>query len=89
MVSSAERLDKAFTIVDKIDIEMSESIEINANLIGLNIRTKRYEIESLDTDESFSGRVSDEAIPKIQNATINNRYKVNIKKVVETKGDCN
>lgn len=79
------QIDKAFSIVDKIDIEMSESIEINANLIGLNIRTKRYEIESLDTDESFSGRVSDEAIPKIKNATINNRYKANIKKVVETK----
>lgn len=79
------QIDKAYALVDRIDIEMSESIEINSNLIGLNIRTKRYEIESLETNESFSGRVADDAVMKVKNATINRNYKATIKKLIETK----
>lgn len=80
-----QQVEKAYSIVDSIDIQMSEAIEVKATLIGLNIRTKRYEILSIKDNEKFSGRVSDDATDDVQHAVIKNNYIATIKKVVETK----
>jgi len=80
-----KQVEKAYSIVDNIDIKMSEAIEVKATLIGLNVRTKRYEILSIQDNEKFSGRVSDDAIDEIQHAVINKNYIATIKKVIETK----
>ncbi|MGO3444865.1 MAG: hypothetical protein ACTINA_15400, partial [Pseudoalteromonas distincta] len=79
------QVEKAHSIVDKIDVQMSESVEIKAKLIGINVRTKRYEISEVETDVSYSGKVSIEAIGDIEHAIINNNYIVTLKKLIETK----
>jgi hypothetical protein len=79
------QVENAHAIVDKIDIEMSEAIEVSATLIGLNIRTNRYEILETATNERYSGKVSLEAIGKIEHAVINKNYIATLKKLVETK----
>jgi hypothetical protein len=79
------QVEKAHSIVDKIDIQMSEAVEVKAKLIGINVRTKRYEISEVDTDERYSGIVSIEAIGDIEHAVINNNYIVTLKKLIETK----
>jgi hypothetical protein len=82
---SKSQIEKAYSIVDKIDIQMSESIEIKAKLIGLNVRTKRYEIHSLENTDKYSGRVADETLSDIEHAVINNNYTATLKKIIETK----
>jgi hypothetical protein len=82
---SKRQVENAYSIVDKIDIEMSEAIDIQATLIGLNIRTKRYEISSVRDDEKYSGRVSEEALGEVGHAVINNTYTATLTKMIETK----
>lgn len=79
------QVERAHSIVDHIDIEMSEAVEIKAKLIGINVRTKRYEISEIETDERYAGAVSIEAISDIKYAVINSNYIVTLKKLVETK----
>lgn len=79
------QVEKAHSIVDSIDIQMSEAVEVRAKLIGLNIRTKRYEILGLENDERFSGQVSQEIIADIEHSVINNNYIATLKKIIETK----
>jgi hypothetical protein len=79
------QVEKAHSIVDKIDIQMSEAVEVKAKLIGINVRTKRYEISEVETDERYSGKVSIEAISDIEHAVINHNYIVTLKKLIETK----
>jgi hypothetical protein len=85
LVLTKSQVEKAHSIVDKIDIQMSESVEIKAKLIGINIRTKRYEISEIETDERYAGAVSIEAIGDIEHAVINTNYIVTLKKLIETK----
>ena len=82
---SKQQIEKAYSIVDSIDIQMSEAIDVKATLIGLNIRTKRYEILSIKDNEKFSGRVSDDAIEDVQHAVIKKNYVATLKKVIEIK----
>jgi hypothetical protein len=79
------QVEKAHSIVDSIDVQMSEAVEVKAKLIGLNVRTKRYEILGLESDERFSGQVSQETIGDIEHAVINNNYVATLKKIIETK----
>lgn len=82
---SKNQIEKAYSIVDKIDIQMSESIEMKVKLIGLNVRTKRYEIHALENSDKYSGRVADETLSDIEHAVINNNYIATLKKIIETK----
>ncbi|EPU3917601.1 MULTISPECIES: DUF6575 domain-containing protein [Aeromonas] len=79
------QVEKAHSIVDSIDIAMSEAIEINAKLIGLNVRTKRYEISGLENGERFSGKVSEDTLSEVEHAVINSNYIATLKKIIETK----
>jgi hypothetical protein len=78
-------ISKAFAIVDKVDIEMSEEVFITGRLKGMNVKTKHYHIETIENNEKYSGRVIDTAIPEVEHATINNIYRAKLKKVIETK----
>lgn len=79
------QVEKAHSIVDSIDIQMSEAVEVKAKLIGLNVRTKRYEILGFENDERFSGKVAQETLSDIEHAVINNNYTATLKKIIETK----
>jgi hypothetical protein len=79
------QVERAHSIVDNIDIEMSEAVEVNAKLIGLNVRTKRYEILGLDNNDRFAGKVLEHTLSELEHAVINNNYIATLKKIIETK----
>tara|TARA_R110002049_G_scaffold84503_3_gene215039 strand:+ start:908 stop:2107 length:1200 start_codon:yes stop_codon:yes gene_type:complete len=79
-----EQISRAYTIVDKIDISMSEERTIQGRLVGFNSRTKRYEILSSDDQTSYSGKVSEDALISVAHPAIGSNYSVVLKMLVET-----
>ncbi|MCC6075773.1 DUF6575 domain-containing protein [Pseudomonas sp. GCM10022188] len=81
---SRQELRRAFEIVNQIDIDMSESIAFRAELLGLDVQTKRYRVRSSVDGESYSGRISDDSVGKVSHSKINGIYDVVLKRLVET-----
>lgn len=81
---SKDEIFRAYELVSKIDIDMSESVHFRANLLGLDVETKRYRVKRLDNDEVYAGKISDECLNKVSHSKINDIYDVIVKKVIET-----
>lgn len=75
-------IKKALEVINKTEDETVREYEIIGKLIGLNIRTKRYEILSFE-DKKYSGRIIDEAIPIVETATLSEVYISTIREVKE------
>ncbi|HUU57416.1 MAG TPA: DUF6575 domain-containing protein [bacterium] len=72
----------AFNAVKTIsEMEPSEPIEYTflGRLIGINIRTKIYEVWDVAENRKYSGKILDEAVPMVEHATINNVYSVTVR----------
>ncbi|MGI9281649.1 MAG: DUF6575 domain-containing protein [Endozoicomonas sp.] len=83
------KLDKntivnAYKAVSKIDIDMSEATVFKAELLGLDVKTKRYRVRNIAENEDYSGKISEESVNKVEHSEINGIYEVTLKKVIET-----
>lgn len=79
-----QEIKKAFELVSKIDIDMSESVTFKSELLGLDVKTKRYRVRHLADNEDYSGKIADESLTKVEHSEINGIYNVTLKKVIET-----
>lgn len=79
-----EQVKKAYDIVDRIDIALSEEVIVEGQLVGYNSRTQRYEIRSTDDDRNYSGKVADDAKISVSNPAIGEFYVSRLKMLVET-----
>ncbi|WP_133490394.1 DUF6575 domain-containing protein [Alcanivorax sp. 24] len=84
LLLSKKEIKKAFDLVSKIDIDMSESITFRAELLGLDVKTKRYRVRHLSDNEDYSGKILDESLEAARHSEINGIYSVTLKKIVET-----
>jgi len=77
-------IKKVLTIINEIATEVLDEYQTPCILIGLNIRTKRYEIQSLEDDaKKFSGVIMDKALLGVSHPTINEKYIAYLQKKVE------
>lgn len=81
---TATQVRAAYAIVDRIDIALAEEVQINGQLVGFNVRTKRYEIQSGTDGRSYAGRVSEEADIRVANPAIGEQYQAVLRMLVET-----
>lgn len=77
-----ETLFSAYEIVSKIEIEMSEEISFDGELLGMDVKTKHYRVSENATGSEYSGRVLDESI-LVESSNIHGRYHFTIKKLLE------
>jgi hypothetical protein len=73
----------ALEIVNRLVVQLPEEISVLGTLVGLNVRTKTYEITEVTTGKKYSGRIADEALPLVEHATISDKYIARISKVTE------
>lgn len=81
---SKEEIKAAFELVSKIDIDMSEAVMFRAELLGLDVATKRYRVKHLTEEEVYAGKIAEESLEKVSHSEINGIYNVTLKKVIET-----
>ncbi|WP_052750310.1 DUF6575 domain-containing protein [Arsukibacterium sp. MJ3] len=81
---SMQEIKRAFDLVSKIDIDMSESVTFRAELLGLDIKTKRYRVRHLSDNEDYSGKILDESLDAVRHSEISGIYNVTLKKIIET-----
>lgn len=81
---SKQEIKKAFDLVSKIDIDMSDSVTFRAELLGLDVMTKRYRVRHLSDNEDYSGKILDESLEAVMHSEINGLYNVTLKKIIET-----
>ncbi|XLZ69745.1 DUF6575 domain-containing protein [Massilia sp. SR12] len=80
---TSEQVAQAYLIVDRIDIEMSDEISVEGQLVGFNSRTHRYEIRATDGGKNYSGKVAlDASLPPLP--TIDQFYVARLRMLVET-----
>jgi hypothetical protein len=76
-------IKKALKVISRTEDETVREYEIIGKLIGLNIRTKSYEILRSETNKKYLGRIIDEAIPRVKTATLSEIYVSTIREVKE------
>lgn len=81
---SQQEIKTAYEMVSKIDIDISESVTFKAELLGLDVSTKRYRVRHQDDNEDYTGKISEESINLVQHSEINGMYMVTLKKIIET-----
>ncbi|WP_320055766.1 DUF6575 domain-containing protein [Desulfuromonas thiophila] len=81
---SKQEIRRAFELVSKINTDMSESVTFKAELLGLDLKTKRYRVRHLDDNEDYSGKILDESLDTVRHSEINGIYNVTLKKIIET-----
>ncbi|MGL4581259.1 MAG: DUF6575 domain-containing protein [Shewanella xiamenensis] len=81
---SKQEIKKAFDLVSKIDIDMSDSVTFRAELLGLDVMTKRYRVRHFSDNEDYSGKILDESLEAVRHSEINGIYNVTLKKIIET-----
>lgn len=81
---SKQEIKNAFDLVSKISIDMSESVTFRAELLGLDIKTKRYRVRHLSDNEDYSGKILDSSLDIVRHSEINGIYNVSLKKIIET-----
>ena len=58
-------------MVSKIDIDMSESVIFRAELLGLDVKTKKYQVRHLADNEDYTGKISEESVSQVSHSEIN------------------
>lgn len=81
---SKQEIKKAFDLVSKIDIDMSDSVTFRAELLGLDVMTKRYRVRHLSDNEDYSGKILEGSLEVVRHSEINGIYNVTLKKIIET-----
>jgi hypothetical protein len=79
---SAAIVKDALTIVSEAVLKMPEEVLVVGELVGLNVRTRAFEIKELSSGRRYSGQIAVDA-PGTENATIKNVYTARIEKVIE------
>jgi len=77
-------LKNTYKIVSRIDTEISESVFFTAELLGLDVKVKRFRVRHLEDDVDYTGNISPECMDEVRHSEINANYKVNLKKLIET-----
>lgn len=78
-----ETIAKAYEIVSIIEEQIGEEIQVVGKLVGLNVRTRNYEIRSNADKKKYSGKFAADLPSEISHAKINNLYKAVLKKVIK------
>ena len=79
-----EILKNVYSIVSKIEVNMSDEITFQAELLGLDTKTKKYRVRHLDENEDYFGKISEESLNQVARSEINGIYEVTLKKIIET-----
>lgn len=79
-----DRIAQAISIIGEMEPEEPVDFTITGRLIGLNVRTKTYELWDMNENRKLVGRVVDEAMPTAEHATISNIYVAEIREETET-----
>ena len=80
---TADRAKKAIGIIGELSSEEPMEFTIVGRLIGINVRTKSYELWDVEENRKYAGRVVEEALPTVEHATINDIYVAIIREEAE------
>jgi len=73
----------ALGIVTQIEEEKPKQYEINGELVGVNKRTKSFEILEVKSNRKYSGRILDLALSVAETATLSEIYTSTIREIIE------
>ena len=62
--------------IDAVTDLTQDNLTLEGTLIGGNVRTLRFEIAALDTDERFDGSIHEDAISEVKRMTLNSSCRV-------------
>jgi hypothetical protein len=80
---SLAKAKSALAIVDQVEAEKPKQYQIRGELIGLNKRTKSFEILDIKGNKRISGTIASEASKSIQRSTIGKNYDATIKETTQ------
>ena len=79
-----QEIQKAFDVINKIEIEISESVKFMAELLGLDVKTKHFRVRNLMDNKDYKGKIADDSLSQVTHSEISGRYEVVLKKIIET-----
>ncbi len=82
-VFSQNSILKAYEIVSSVEEQVGEEVEVVGQLVGLNVRTKTYEISSVSDKQKYAGKLAAEAPESIHHAQLSEMYVATLKRVIE------
>ena len=80
---TTEAAAHALEAISRLEPSAPLEYDVLARLVGINVRTKTYEIWDVNENRKFSGKILDEAAPNVEHATVNNIYAATIREESE------
>ena len=62
--------------IDSVADLTRDNLTLEAKFVGGNVRTMRFEIETMDTNERFNGSIHEDAISEVERMTLNSSCRV-------------
>ena len=79
---SREAVTSTLSTLTALEASEAEELPVTGRLIGVNIRTKSYELRT-ESERRYSGRVAEAALSDVSHATINERYSAVVRVLLE------
>jgi hypothetical protein len=76
-------VQKTISLVTKLNEEMAEEVQFDAHLIGLNLRTKSFELLSQTSQEKYVGKINPEVIGRVSGVEIGGTYSIKLRKTID------
>lgn len=78
-----EVMESTHRIVSAVEQEIGEEIRVYGTLVGLNVRTRSYEIFGIHDKKKYAGKVAEDAPSAIYHAVLSEPYTAVLKRVIE------
>lgn len=82
---TSEKVNRIIDIIELIEEQPPKEFQIIGDLIGANLHTKDFEIWISRGEEKYSGKILNEAIDSVKNATLSMRYVATILETTKIK----
>ena len=69
--------------IDSVADLTKDNLSLEAVFIGGNVRTMRFEIVALDTNERFDGMIHEDAISEVESTTLNSHCGVSLQPILQ------
>jgi hypothetical protein len=81
-ISTAD-VQRTISIVTRLNEEMAEEVKLRGDVVGINLRTKTFEIHAFSTQERFVGKIDPSLLQRVTGLEVGSTYTFTLRKLLD------
>jgi hypothetical protein len=74
---------RTISIVTRLNEEMEEEFDLDALVVGLNLRTRVFEATDSQSSDRYIGKIDPQILEQVSGAEIGRRYRIKLRKIID------